>query len=189
MGERSCRNKEGPDGLLLQHLALFEPEHLRGPVLDLACGNGHNGIFIATLGVEVVLADISEKALAEAALSARDKRVSPEIWQVDLEKEEGNPLPQDAFGAILVFRYLHRPLIPCIRKALVEGGLLLYETFTVDQARFGRPKNPAHLLKPGELPDWFKGWQVLHYFEGIKEIPERAIAQIVCVKPHSLLFF
>jgi len=185
MGERSCRNKEGPDGLLLQHLALFEPEHLRGPVLDLACGNGHNGIFLATLGVEVVLADISKNALAEAAAAARDKGVSPAIRQVDLEEERANPLPQDAFGGVLVFRYLHRPLIPCIRKALVQGGVLIYETFTVDQARFGRPKNPDHLLKPGELPGWFKGWRVLHCFEGIKEDPDRAIAQVVCLKPQE----
>ena len=185
MAERARHDKEGPDDLLLQHLDLFSPENLKGPVLDLACGNGHNGIFLAALGVEVVLADISEKALAEAAVSARKKGVSPAIRQVDLEKDGANPLPQGSFGAVLVFRYLHRPLIPCIRKALVQGGVLLYETFTVDQARFGRPTNPDHLLKPGELPGWFKGWQVLHGFEGIKETPERALAQIVCIKPQE----
>ena len=185
MAERARRAKEGPDDLLLRHLALFDPKHLKGPVLDLACGNGHNGIFLATLGAEVVLADISENALAEAAAAARGKGVSPAIRQVDLEEEGVNPLPQDAFGAILVFRYLHRPLIPCIRKALVQGGFLLYETFTVDQALLGRPKNSDHLLKPGELLEWFKEWQILHTFEGIQGDPKRAVAQIVCIKPRE----
>lgn len=183
MGERDPHNKEGADGLLLKHVHLFSPGNVRGPVLDLACGNGHNGVFLATMGLEVVLADISEEALAHAAASAREKGVAARIWQIDLEKEGGNPLPSETYGAVLVFRYLHRPLIPGIRKALVQGGILLYETFTVDQARFGRPKNPDHLLKPGELLGWFEDWQVLHYFEGFQADPERSIAQIACIKP------
>jgi tellurite methyltransferase len=183
MGESDRHNKEDPDDLLLEHLDLFNHGNSRGPVLDLACGDGHNGVFLATMGLQVVLADISEEALVQAAVSARRKGVAPGIWQVDLEKEGSNPLPQDTYGAILVFRYLHRPLIPCIRKALVQGGILLYETFTVDQARFGRPKNPDHLLMPVELLGWFEEWQVVHYFEGIKGDPQRAIAQIVCRKP------
>jgi hypothetical protein len=55
----------------------------------------------------------------------------------------------------------------------------------VDQAQFGKPRNPDFLLKPGELMNWFKDWHVLHHFEGIQENPKRAIAQIVCRKPSS----
>ncbi|MBN2031648.1 MAG: methyltransferase domain-containing protein [Deltaproteobacteria bacterium] len=183
MDENDRHFTEGPDDLLLEHLGLFKQKTLRGPVLDLACGNGHNGVFLGTMGLEVVLADVSENALAEAGGLAHRNGVPARIWQVDLEQEGFNPLASETYGAILVFRYLHRPLIPCIRKALVAGGLLLYETFTVDQARFGKPKNPDHLLKPGELLDRFKGWRVLHYFEGTKDHPKKAIAQIVCIKP------
>ncbi len=45
------------------------------------------------------------------------------------------------------------------------------------------PHNPDFLLKPGELSGWFKDWQVIHYFEGLLENPQRAMAQIVCRKP------
>jgi len=176
-------DKEGPDELLLKHLNLFSPVNRKGPVLDLACGNGHNGVFLATMGLEVELADVSERALAQAAVLAKKNGVIVRIRQVDLEGGGRNLLASDTYGAILVFRYLHRPLIPFIRNALVEGGLLLYETFTVDQPRFGKPKNPDHLLKPGELLEWFKEWQVVHYVEGIVGEPERSIAQIVCIKP------
>ena len=101
---------------------------------------------------------------------------------MDLEEGEENPLPEETYTGIMVFRYLHRPLMPNIKKALQGGGILLYETFTVDQPRFGRPHNPDFLLKPGELLSWFGDWDIIHHFEGIKEKPKRAIAQLVCRK-------
>jgi hypothetical protein len=70
-----------------------------------------------------------------------------------------------------------------MRKGLRPGGLLVYETFTVEQAAFGRPRNPDHLLHPGELQQTFADWEVLHSFEGLKENPLRAVAQLVCRKP------
>jgi hypothetical protein len=89
----------------------------------------------------------------------------------------------DYYRAILVFRYLHRPLLPCLKKGIRKGGILIYETFTIDQPRYGRPYNPDYLLKHGELAGEFKDWHILHYYEGIIESPQRAMAQIVCRKP------
>jgi tellurite methyltransferase len=173
----------GPDALLLEHAGLFTKTPFSGPVLDLACGSGHNGIYLATKGLEVVLADSSEQALKRASRLAEQKGVKVSLFQVDLEKTTDNPLQEDAYSAILAFRYLHRPLMPCLKKALTRGGLLMYETFTVDQFRFGKPRNPDFLLRPGELMGWFEHWQVIHTFEGIQENPKRAVAQIVCRKP------
>lgn len=172
-----------PDALLLDHWDLAAEASLRGPVLDLACGDGHNGLFAAEKGCSVILADLSESALKNAGRAAEGKKWDVALWHVDLEKRDDNPLRLEVYGVILVFRYLHRPLMPCIKKALAAGGMLFYETFTVEQSRFGKPKNPDHLLNPGELLDWFKGWKVIHYFEGIKDHPKKAIAQIVCRKP------
>jgi hypothetical protein len=62
-------------------------------------------------------------------------------------------------------------------------GFLIYETFTTAQPAFGKPNNPDYLLKPGELLSWFRGWQILHFFEGIQQDPQRAVAQLVCRKP------
>jgi tellurite methyltransferase len=173
----------GPDALLLEHAGLFTKKPFSGPVLDLACGRGHNGIYLATKGLEVVLADASEEALKRGSRLAEQKGVKVSLWQVDLERTTDNPLQEDRYSAILVFRYLHRPLMPCIKKALTRGGLLMYETFTADQPRFGKPRNPNFLLRPGELIKWFEHWQVIHSFEGIQKNPKRAIAQIVCRKP------
>ncbi len=172
-----------PAELLIAHSDLFTPETLVGPILDLAGGKGHNGLFLAKKGLPVVLCDVSEAALKCAKKSAQKEDLNVEILRVDLEKEGINPLDGNAYGGILVFRYLHRPLIPCIKKALKRDGILIYETFTLEQTQFGKPCNPDFLLKGGELKAWFRAWHIVHYFEGILENPKRAVAQIVCRKP------
>ena len=176
------RREPGPDELLTHYSYLFSDDLKEYPILDLASGDGHNGIFLASKGFSVVLADRSEEALNQARLNAQAARVSVQFRQVNLEQEGVNPLEGLTFSAVLVFRYLHRPLIPCIAKSLKQGGILLYETFTTEQARFGKPKNPDHLLKAGELLSWFHDWEVIYTFEGIVGAPPKAIAQLVCRK-------
>jgi SAM-dependent methyltransferase len=172
-----------PASFLTQHLGVFLDRALHGPVLDLACGGGHNGVYLAAKGLTVECCDRSPEALEQARGLAKAHGVDVKLWQVDLERTGVNPLPLDAYGAILVFRYLHRPLMPHIREAMREGGILIYETFTVEQPRFGKPRNPDFLLKPGELRSWFEDWEILDAYEGIREEPKRAVAQILCRKP------
>ena len=156
-----------------------------GPILDVAGGDGRNSLYLAGQNLDVICCDLSKEQLDKARLQAERMGLNIRVWPVDLEQPGVNPFPEDAYGGVIVFRYLHRPLIPCIRKALKKGGLLMYETFTVEQARFGKPSNPDFLLKPGEFESWFADWEIIHQFEGIVDNPERAIARIVCRKPQS----
>ncbi len=172
-----------PAAFLNDHLEIFTEGPLPGPVLDLACGDGRNGVFLAVKGLPVVCCDRSRESLEQARRLADRNGVAVRLWRVDLEGEREDPLPVDVYGGILVFRYLHRPLLPNIREALREDGVLMYETFTVEQLRFGRPHNPDFLLRRGELREWFKDWEVIEYFEGIRSDPDRAVAQILCRKP------
>jgi hypothetical protein len=137
---------------------------------------------VAGLHLPVILADRSRGALEEARRAADERKLEVQFWEVDLEAG-GNPLQEDYYRGILVFRYLHRPLIPYIRKGVREGGILIYETFTSEQPKYGDPHNPDYLLQPGELARWFEDWQIIRYFEGLLENPRRAMAQIVCRKP------
>lgn len=171
-----------PNPLLIRFASLLTSEDLEGPVLDLACGEGQNGLYLAGMGLPVILADKNHEALTEARRSAEEQDLKVTFREIDLETGL-NPLEEEYYRAILVFRYLHRPLIPCLKKGLKRGGTLIYETYTDEQPRFGRPLNPDHLLKPKELFDWFRDWPIIHYFEGILEDPKRAMAQIVCRKP------
>jgi tellurite methyltransferase len=169
--------------LLLEYAELFATVPPSTPILDVACGDGRNGIFLALRGHSVICCDYSAQSLRRATEFARESGVTLSVWHVDLELPGNNPFPPHSFGGIMVFRYLHRPLIPCIRKALREGGILMYETYTLEQPRYGKPHNPDFLLRPGELLQWFMDWKVLHHFEGVRENPTRAVAQIVCRKP------
>ncbi len=171
-----------PAALLMEFSGLLEGANLEGPILDLACGSGENGLFLAGLNLPVILADQSREALKEARRSAEARGLEVGFWEVDLETGQ-NPLQEEHYRAILVFRYLHRPLIPHIRKGIRGGGILIYETFTTEQPKYGKPHNPDFLLQAGELVEWFQDWQIIRYFEGLLEDPPRAMAQIVCRKP------
>jgi len=168
-----------PDPLLKDFASLLLARDLEGPVLDLACGDGHNGLYLAGLGVPVILADRSRD---KAGKTAEGKGLPITFWDIDLETGL-NPFPENHYRGIVVFRYLHRPLIPFLKNGIRPGGILIYETFTREQTQYGRPHNPDFLLKPRELADWFQDWQILHYFEGILENPTRAVARLVSRKP------
>lgn len=164
----------------------------KAPALDLACGAGRNGLFLLGAGIPVVFADRDSHSLqqVDTRLDAEPligKKQLARLWQVDFEVPATRPFETNSFGAILVFRYLHRPLLEEIKRALVPGGLLIYETFTTEQARFGRPRNPDFLLRKGELSSCFSQWSILHDFEGVEcdqgSGQSRAIAQLVAEKP------
>lgn len=160
---------------------------VQGPILDLACGSGRNGLVLASAGLPVVFADRNGEALSQvqSSLNTLDQHQS-RCWQIDLEEPAIAPLPANSYSAILVFRYLHRPLFDALKAALNPGGLLIYETFTVEQRRFGRPNNPDFLLQPGELATVFADWPCLHQYEGVlvdQQGTSQAVAQRVVRRP------
>jgi len=165
-------------------------------ILDLACGSGRNGLYLLEHQVPVTFADIKEEALEQTLAQAKqssgvfkgEQQKRGQYWQVDLEQEGSTPLQGKSFAGIIVFRYLHRPLFEQIKAAISSGGMIIYETFTEQQAQFGRPKNPDFLLKTGELLELFAGWEILHSFEGVihknnDNKTKQAVAQIVAIKP------
>ena len=171
--------------LLREHLSLLTTLDHSLPVLDLACGTGRNGLFLAAHGIPVVFADRSASALQTVEQHMAATGLSGRTWQIDLELPEANPFDNESFSAIIGFRYLHRPLFPALRNAIRAGGLIVYETFTTDNRQFGRPNNPDFLLQSGELKSIFTDWEIIYDFEGVLQNPERAVAQIVARKPPS----
>lgn len=180
---------------------LLSPQALtldsKAQVLDLACGGGRNGLHLVENDINVVFADINGESLKQVEQAVNrlqlNKQKLAQYWQVDFEQDhfdQGNdkPLKAETFAAIMVFRYLHRPLMTQIKAAVKPGGMIIYETFTKQQAKLGRPKNPNFLLKPNELLEIFADWQILHSFEGEVLVSQQsdvkqAIAQIVAIKP------
>lgn len=149
----------------------WAPRVVRGPVLDVACGEGRHARFFRDKGFEVVAVDRDAQSLP------------PGIEFVQADLEDGGPWPfaDRKFGAVVVTNYLHRPLFPHFAAALDEDGVLIYETFMLGNERFGKPSNPKFLLRPGELRDAFASLQVLGFDEGEVQAPKRAMLQRICV--------
>ncbi len=167
--------------LLEQHLDTLRRASLTNPVLDLACGGGRNGLFLARNGIKVLFADRDPESLAKIDQIIEEESLNASTWLVDFEIE-GDPLAGKQFGAVIVFRYLHRPLFVSIKRAIEPDGMIIYETFNVEQRDFGRPKRAEFLLEKGELTKYFLDWQTLHTFEGIVQQPISAISQLVAKK-------
>jgi tellurite methyltransferase len=165
----------------------------KGAILDLACGGGRNGLHLVGQNIPVVFSDRDPRALAQvkqnlAAAAYSQSRHLASLWQVDFEQGQIDPLEGRRFAGIIVYRYLYRALFEAIKRAVHPGGIVVYETFTVDQPLYGRPKNPEFLLEHGELQACFSDWNILHSFEGVEQddngVDCRAIAQIVAIKRH-----
>ncbi|HEX2567869.1 MAG TPA: class I SAM-dependent methyltransferase [Burkholderiales bacterium] len=137
----------------------------RSPVLDVACGSGRHARYFAARGLQVVAVDRDPQAIEGV-----------EFVQADLEQGAW-PLGERRFAAIVVTNYLHRPLFPALEAALEEGGVLIYETFMTGNERYGRPSNPAFLLRPGELLQAFGRLHVVAFEQGIVAHQKTAVVQ------------
>jgi hypothetical protein len=73
-------------------------------------------------------------------------------------------------------------LLPVLVGAVADGGLFLYETFALGNERYNRPRNPDHLLRPGELLDAVAGQlQVVAYEAGMEDRPTgRRVFERLC---------
>jgi SAM-dependent methyltransferase len=154
-----------PSPWLCQHLDLVPPGL---PVLDVASGAGRHTLFLAEAGWTVHAVDRDAAALATLENRARSHRLAVTTAVCDLEDGMAT-LGTGRYGAVLVFNYLHRPLMPSIVAAVAPGGVLVYETFTAGQALRGRPRNPAFLLGDGELPTLVAPLEVLRWKEGERD--------------------
>jgi tellurite methyltransferase len=164
-----------PAPFLVDHIDLLP----KGRVLDIAMGAGRNAIYLARMGFEVEGVDSSEHAIQHALERAKESGVTIQAEVADLEKNYR--IKPDTYNVIICFNYLQRSLIPQIKDGLKKGGVVVYETFTVDQAQFGHPRNPDFLLRHNELMEMFRGFRCLRYREGVIE-KRKAIASMIAVK-------
>jgi tellurite methyltransferase len=164
---------DGPERVRLWEPSPFLDEVLRtrlqtksGTALDVACGSGRDGCWLAMAGYRVIGVDKLRDALTRGSELARNcSRVTkaagagppfmtPAWIEADIERDW--PFPEMAFDLVTCVRYLHRPLLPRLAAALRPGGVLVYETFTEKQAEFGKPRRPEYLLAAGELRQSFE---------------------------------
>ncbi|GGC90428.1 class I SAM-dependent methyltransferase [Undibacterium terreum] len=155
-----------------------------GKVLDLACGTGRHSRLLRDSGLEVLAVD-RDPALLQVL--AAEGLVTQEV---DLESGAQGfywPFADQVFDAIVVTNYLHRPLFPHMLASLAPDGLLIYETFAIGNAAYGRPANPDFLLADAELLLQMQSnpavkMHVLAYEHGYVERPKPAVVQRICAR-------
>jgi len=141
-----------------------------GRVLDLAAGSGRHCRLLLESGFAVCAVDRDISALSPLAATGC------EVRRVDLETGAAWPLGT-SYDGVVVTNYLYRPLLPAIGRALAAGGVLIYETFACGNERFGRPRNPDFLLRPGELLDAFAMLTVVAFEQGEVSASRSAVIQ------------
>src|SRR5207248_1151300 len=129
-----------PAPFLVEHASLLAP----GRTVDLAAGSGRNAVFLASRGHRVLAVDVSRRALQ----TLRQRAPAIDSVQVDLDRPCFRPASVDN---VVCVNFLDRRLFPEILGWIRPGGVLLYDTFLIDQRTVGHPRNPAFLLERGEV--------------------------------------
>jgi tellurite methyltransferase len=160
----------------------FLQEHVdllpKGQVLDIAMGEGRNGVFLATKGFQVTGVDISTEGLKKAEALAAEHGTTITTLVADLETYA---IPPNRFDVIICTYYLQRDLFPKIATALKPGGMALIETYTMDHLQYRPRFNKAFLLEPNELLRMLPSLRVLRYQE--VDTGQAAFASILAQKP------
>jgi len=165
-----------PSSFLVENISLLP----RGRALDIAIGNGRNTIYLAEMGFNAEGVDVSKQAVKTALERAKSAGVNINAYVADIEA--GNYIiEKNAYDVIICFNYLHRPLMPRIKDGLKKGGMVVYQTYTIDRLQFGKPSNPDFLLKYNELLAVFSDFRCLRYYEGITD-SRKAVAGIIAQK-------
>ncbi|MFC3124026.1 class I SAM-dependent methyltransferase [Pseudoroseomonas globiformis] len=142
--------------------------------LCLGDGEGRNGVWLATQGLEVTAVDWSATGLARAEMLAKRRGVALHGVTADLTRWSW---PEARFD-LVAWIFLHLP--PADRalvaahacRAMAPGGMLLLEGFTLAQngRRSGGPRDPAllwtritaeHAFAPLEMVECLEGTVVL----------------------------
>jgi SAM-dependent methyltransferase len=161
-----------PNRFLVAEVSSLPP----GRALDLACGEGQNSIWLATLGWTVTGVDFSSVAVEKARARALREGVEAEFLCSDLLSFEPEA---EAFDLVIVF-YIHasadsrRVILERAARALAPGGtfLLVGHDLTNLTEGTGGPSDPSILFTPteiaAELPglDIEKGERVLRDVDG-----------------------
>lgn len=149
-----------PNRFLVAEVAELAP----GRALDLACGEGQNATWLASLGWDVTGVDYSEVAIAKARARAERDGITVEFLCRDLVEYEPE---REGFDLVLVL-YLHigsserRGVLARAAAAVAPGGtfVLIGHDLTNLTDGVGGPRDPDILSTPDELVSELPGLEI-----------------------------
>jgi tellurite methyltransferase len=141
-----------------------------GRVLDLGCGEGRNGFYLAGRGFRVVAVDRSEAGINKLIALSRDAGLSltgvvADIARIDLEET------YDLIMAHGVLYYLSNPewrrLLAQAKEKTSPGGFHEHSIFIFNEEYPCPPEYRSaryvHSFSPGELKEFYADWEILRY--------------------------
>lgn len=180
-----------PNAFLAANREYFKPG-MR--VLDIACGEGRNSVWLAEQGCVVTGIDLSPLALDKARDLAARRGMHVEFEEADLHQWSW---PVNRFDAVTsIFIQFAAPegrqmLFDRMFDALKVDGLLFVQGFTPAQLQYssGGPKEISHLYTGEMLRGLVRRAQVLHLreyedelSEGSKHVGRAALVELVARK-------
>jgi SAM-dependent methyltransferase len=160
-----------PNRFLVAEVAELPP----GRALDLACGEGQNAIWLATLGWKVTGVDFSEVAIAKARARAERDGVDAEFVCGDLRTYE----PVGGSYDLVLLLYFHlrhaelRTVLSRARSALADGGTLLlvgHDRSNVTDG-VGGPSDPSVLYTPDDIVAELPGLEIEKAERVFRDVP------------------
>lgn len=176
-GERAAEDLEAaPTPLLVETALQLKP----GRALDLACGAGRNALWLAEHGWRVTAVDAAEAAIEILRYRTAARGLAVDARVADLEKGEFH-IERSRWDLIAICYYLQSDLLEPAKQGVVPGGFLLVIVHITDPGE----EPTAHRLRPGELKNYFDGWEILHHYEGKPRdaAHQRPVAEIVARRP------
>jgi len=165
-----------------------------GQVLDVACGEGRNSVWLAERGCEVLGVDISPLALDKARRLAAERGVSVTFVEADIRHWQWEPEAVDAVVCVCIQVAAPQDrgrLFEGFKATLKPGGLLLLQGYTPKQVEYktGGPPQAEHMYTEATLRAAFTDTEILHLrehedvlHEGIKHVGRSALIDLVARK-------
>jgi tellurite methyltransferase len=176
---RSEHLDPAPTALLVETAKVVTP----GKALDLACGSGGNALWLAEQGWSVTAVNGAPAAIEIVRKRAAERGLTVDARVADLESGEYR-IESSAWDLIAICHYLQRDLFEPAKRGTKPGGLLLAIVHVTEPG-----EEPTYRrLKPGELENYFRGWEIVHRYEGRPNdsANQRKVAEIVARRPNPV---
>lgn len=134
-----------PDPFFTQTAAAFLPAS--GTALDLAGGSGRHALWLASLGLDTTLFDISPSGVALAKQAATERGLTLQGRVGDLD--EG--LPEGTWDVVLVSFVLMRPYLDRLAGLVAPGGVFLMVHPTASNVQRHEKPGLRWLFEDGEF--------------------------------------
>jgi 2-polyprenyl-3-methyl-5-hydroxy-6-metoxy-1,4-benzoquinol methylase len=181
-----------PNVFLAQQASRFKPGDR---VLDVACGEGRNSVWLAGLGCNVIGLDVSPLALEKARRLAYGRSVTVEYVEADVRDWLWEPMRFDA--VVCIFIQFAEPdqrarLFQGLITTLKPGGAVVLQGYTPKQMEYktGGPPQADHMYTMAMLLEAFVGMEIVHLqeheevlAEGSKHVGRSALIDLVARRP------